>query len=376
MADWARSGAMALTGRPGGPPLVAPGRPASVVREGLEKLGRDVPGLLGERAAYAGLRRRAPLSCGGTMRFVATRDGHVALSLARAADVELIPALVEAAVEDPWKALASWAARMSTLEVADRMELLGLPGGAVPSRPAPLRPVDVSTGDVAVSVMGSRTVTDTPTILDLTSLWAGPLCAHLLGLAGARVIRVDSVSRPDPSRDSNPGFVDLLREGHDSVSLDLRSPGDQARLRALMGSADLVLEASRPRALSRLGIDAEEVARDGTSWLSITARGRASDAVGFGDDVAATAGLVLDDGGALIPVGDAIADPLAGVSAAVAAMEALRSPQVRLIDVSMQHVARATIGPVPPHQLVRRSGGWWVECDVGAFPVAEPETRR
>jgi hypothetical protein len=45
--------------------------------------------------------------------------------------------------------------------------------------------------------------------------------------------------------------------------------------------------------------------------------------VGFGDDVAASAGLVVADGGDLLPVGDALADPLAGTAAAVAAMGAL-----------------------------------------------------
>ncbi|WP_460794402.1 hypothetical protein [Nocardioides pacificus] len=53
----------------------------------------------------------------------------------------------------------------------------------------------------------------------------------------------------------------------------------------------------------------EEVVAAGTSWLSITARGRASDAIGFGDDVAACAGLVVRDGDDLLPVGDASARP-------------------------------------------------------------------
>jgi len=29
-------------------------------------------------------------------------------------------------------------------------------------------------------------------VVDLSALWAGPLCANVLGLAGARVIKVES----------------------------------------------------------------------------------------------------------------------------------------------------------------------------------------
>ncbi|ODU06835.1 MAG: hypothetical protein ABS81_03270 [Pseudonocardia sp. SCN 72-86] len=73
-------------------------------------------------------------------------------------------------------------------------------------------------------------------------------------------------------------------------------PGtDRAALHALVHAADVVIEASRPRALRGWGIDAEaEVAR-GATWLSITAAGRACDRVGFGDDVTASAGLVALD---------------------------------------------------------------------------------
>src|SRR4051794_5975369 len=89
---WAASGAMALTGLPTGPPLVGPGRPATSVVKAMDRLranawgitgGPGLPGveLLGERAAYAGLVRRGPLSCGGAFRVLRTLDGHLGLSL-------------------------------------------------------------------------------------------------------------------------------------------------------------------------------------------------------------------------------------------------------------------------------------------------------
>lgn len=369
-ADWARSGAMALTGRADGPPMLAPGRAASAVREQLEDLGRSHPGILGERAAYAGLTRRGPWSCGGAMRVLPTRDGHVALSLARADDVALIPALVESrSVGDPWDTVAAWAATAATQEVDERLVLLGLPGGAVRQTPA-------ERAGVLTTRLGSRTPRERPLVVDLTSLWAGPLCAHLLGSTDARVVKIENRSRPDGARSGPPDFFALLHAGHEQRVLDLADEADLEQLHELVAGADLVLEASRPRALRQLGLVAEDVVADGTSWLSITACGRASDAVGFGDDVAARAGLLVADRDDLLPVGDALADPLAGVRAAVAAAAALGGSDAVLIDLSMVDLVAETLAPVPDHTVLRRDDRWWVEHADGTDPVHDPERRR
>src|SRR6266702_6773412 len=99
-ADWAESGAMALTGPAEGPPALAPGAPASALAGALAvfglltrvRTGSDEPdlpgtGLLGERAALAGLSRRAPRSVGGAFRALRAADGWLGLSLARPDDV-------------------------------------------------------------------------------------------------------------------------------------------------------------------------------------------------------------------------------------------------------------------------------------------------
>ena len=363
---WAGSGAMALTGRADGPPALGPGRPAGFVHDHLRALGlptAPLRGLLGERAAYAGLTRRGPWSCGGAMRVLATTDGHVALSLARPEDLALVPALVEeATVPDAWTSVAAWAARTSAAEAEERIHLLGLPGGRVgpPGAAAP-RPRPVRLPDRPV------------TVLDLTGLWAGPLATHLLHLLGARVVKVESRQRPDGARRGAPDFFSLLDRGKEHVVLDL--PGEIARLRELALSADLVVESSRPRALAQLGLDAHEVVAAGTPWVSITARGRASDTIGFGDDVAACAGHVVVDGCDLLPVGDALADPLAGVRAAWECVAALDGPS-RLVEVSMLDVARtAAAGGVPEHRVERRDGVWWLETAAGSCRVESPRRR-
>lgn len=384
LQDWAASGAMALTGRPDGPPLAAPGAPASRVRQMLERtadLTRErtgntpsLPGveILGERAAIAGFTRQGPRSCGGSSRVLRTDDGWLAMSLPRCDDLDLVPALIE---NDPngdhWEAVAHWAERIPTAEAAERARLLGLACAPLPPDPADRRaPVVLTEGGPRKSRR------ERPRVIDLTSLWAGPLCAHLLGLGGAVVVKVESTHRPDGARLGPVGFFDLLHAGHRMVSLDFRDPAGVARLRDLVADADLVLEASRPRALQQLGIHAEQVVSSGVSWLSITAHGRDTNLIGFGDDVAAGAGLILPDGDDMLLCGDALADPLAGVYAAAAASEALTSDRALLIDVSMHHAALDAAGGEPEPHAVRREGArWWVESQSGRFPVADPVPR-
>jgi hypothetical protein len=71
-ADWVRSGVVALTGRPEGPPLVPPGEAATAAGRVAARLAAatsrsdhpvraDGASLLAERAAYTGHRRRGPI---------------------------------------------------------------------------------------------------------------------------------------------------------------------------------------------------------------------------------------------------------------------------------------------------------------------------
>jgi hypothetical protein len=300
------------------------------------------------------------------MRIMPARDGHVALSLARESDVELVPALVEGGpTDDPWGTVAAWLAGTPAAEAEARLHLLGMPGGEVDTMPVTRQ---------RVKVPRRTSLHEDVLVVDLSALWAGPLCTHLLGLLGARVVKVESLARPDGARRGQADFFRLLNEGKEHLALDL--PRDIGRLRELVAGADLVVESSRPRALRQMGLVAEEVVAEGTTWLSITARGRASDSVGFGDDVAACAGLVLRDGEDLVPVGDAMADPLTGVVAAVRAVEALQSENAALLDVAMLEVARdARAGAAEPHEVTLREDGWYVETDDGDAPVLAPRRR-
>jgi crotonobetainyl-CoA:carnitine CoA-transferase CaiB-like acyl-CoA transferase len=190
-------------------------------------------------------------------------------------------------------------------------------------------------------------------VVELGSLWAGPLCGSLLAAAGADVIKVESTGRPDGARSGPSAFFDLLNGGKRSVALDLATADGARALRALLAGADVVIEASRPRALEQLGIDAPAlVAGDGPrAWVSITGHGRTGSArewVAFGDDAAVAGGLVAWDDAGPVFCADAVADPTTGVVAAVAALEALAAGGRHLLDVPLAAVAAHLAGPTLP----------------------------
>ncbi|MFI5798492.1 CoA transferase [Streptomyces sp. NPDC051677] len=373
--DWARSGIPLLTGHPGGPPLLPPGGAATfaswladqVASAGGARL--DGAGLLAERAALSGRGRRGRLSVGGTCRLLPTRDGWAAVSDARADDPLLWSALIgrDLDAEALPRRLADWLAVHDGAELDARVELLGLAGGAVRPRPERTCPLPGPPRDVNGLLA-----------VDFSALWAGPLCAHLLGSAGARVVKVETPSRPDGARFGDPAFYDLLHAGHSSVVLD---PGDvrgRAALHELVARADVVIEASRPRALAGFGLDAEAEAARGCTWISITAHGRASERIGFGDDVAASRGLLATDaGGRPVFAGDAVADPLTGLLAAALALSEQPGGGGVIWEVSMADVVSACLSvSAGDARLVGRGDDWLVDTGRTAFPVAAPRPRR
>jgi crotonobetainyl-CoA:carnitine CoA-transferase CaiB-like acyl-CoA transferase len=431
-ADWARSGVVSLTGHPDGPPLVPPGDAATLAgrigaRLAVATAGSRHPvrldgaALLAERAAFTGHQRRGQISAGGATRLLPTSDGWAAVSCARPDDPVLLAALVGAELpDDPWSAVAAWLRTHTGAELADRAGLLGLP--AAPVDPATPPNTDLAASTAALADPASPPNSDrtrSPAgllVVDFSALWAGPLCAHLLGLAGARVVKVETPQRLDGARRGNQDFYNLLHAGHRAVLLDPATAAGRGALAALVAAADIVIESSRPRALAGFGLDAAAAVEQGTIWVSITAAGRDSTRVGFGDDVAAGAGLVTcDERGQPVFCGDALADPLTGLVAAELAMSAPRDARGMLLDVSMAGVVAATLAtaqrrPAPaatalhghpsptasrdalpghssltpvrdalpghPSPAARRAGtGWVIDTASGPVPVAHPRAR-
>src|SRR5690606_6711881 len=135
-----------------------------------------------------------------------------------------------------------------------------------------------------------------PLVVDLSAIWAGPLAGHLLWLAGAEVVKVESRRRPDEMRAVDPGLFELVNQGKANLAVDFSSDAGKTALLDLIRRADLVIESSRVRALRQLGIDADALVREvpGLVWLTITghgARGEAADWTGIGHDCGVAGGM-------------------------------------------------------------------------------------
>jgi CoA-transferase family III len=392
--EWALSGAMHLTGRSDEAPRLAPGPLATWMRDEVERLRRlapnplpadlDGPALLGERAALLGLHRRGTVAPGGACRLLEAADGWIATTLARPDDLALLPAWLDIeSGEDPWPAVARAVRTRGAEETVARARLLGLAAavsGPLSAAPPPHR----------VAARGrrrERPAGAAPRVLDLASLWAGPLCAHLLGLAGAQVVKVESASRPDGARAGSAPFFDLLNAGKASVALELSSRAGREALRRLIAASDVVIESARPRALRQLGIEAETLVAEqpGLVWVAISGYGRRDPGaiwIGYGDDTGVAAGLARatgEPGPTPLFCGDAIADPLAGAHAAVSALEAFRAGEAVLLDVALSDVAAAAAtgdGSARDARVVPCGGGFEVEAAGVRAPVRAPRARR
>lgn len=343
--SWAHSGLMKLTGFAEGAPLMCPAPIAACADGALAALAglapenslRDLRGadLLAERAEiYAHLRRGA-IAPGGSCRLLQTADGWLALNLAREEDWQLLPAWLEEECAAKWESVAAAVRARHAQELVARGRELGL--ALADSAPSPLIPLPPGEReDKSLSPLAGERLErggachknrSAPRVLELASLWAGPLCGRLLRLCGAEVIKIESPARPDGARRGSPEFFERLNAGKQNLWLDLTAPKGRDQLLELIRSADIVIEGSRPRALRQLGIRAESLLAEkpGLTWLSITGHGRGEPQenwVAYGDDAAVAAGLshlMHEVTGRQVFCGDAIADPLTGIHAALAA---------------------------------------------------------
>jgi crotonobetainyl-CoA:carnitine CoA-transferase CaiB-like acyl-CoA transferase len=335
---WGSSGLAYLTGLPDGPPdfsranvlTHAQGVAAAVAeRWGITV---DAAGLLAGRAALLGLTRGGRVSAGGATRLLVAADGWCAITLSRPDDAAAVPALVQHddVAGDPWVALRRWAATRPLCAVVERATLLDIPAAGL--------------GEAAAAAPRTRPrggrgpARDVSELLvaDLSSMWAGPLCGQLLARAGATVVKVESPVRPDGTRGGNRAFFDWVNGQKLSYCVDF--DGQAGELRELLGAADVVIEGSRPAALTRrrLGQDQIEPGR-GRIWLRI--KGYADSRPAFGDDAAVGGGLVGVAADGPVFCGDAIADPLTGLEAARVVAESLGRGGGELIEVSMAAVA-------------------------------------
>ena len=189
-------------------------------------------------------------------------------------------------------------------------------------------------------------------VLDLSTMMAGPYAATLLGDLGADVIKIESPYGDEsrhlgPARDGErSAFLSLNRNKRDIV-LDLRLPDAQEAFARLVASADIFLTNIREPALSRLGLDYDQVRRhrEDIIWVGVTAFGADGPYAGRpGIDflIQGYAGLLALNGepeGPPVRVTVPLIDTLSSVLASTAALAALHTRTAtgkgQRIDISL-----------------------------------------
>jgi hypothetical protein len=318
-------------------------RLAAEIAELSQVVGRrvdvDLPSLT-DRKGQLKLGRPGLFSPNRACRLVRAADGWIALNLARPDDVDLLPAWLGCeAGDDPWAAVEAAARGRPWRELVDFARVLGLPAAGVgevaaTSTKAPQLPFGKPAG-------GPRPAR---TAVDLSSLWAGPLCGAVLVAQGAAVAKVESARRPDPSRESTPEFFHRLNAGKRQLALDFGAAADRARLRDMIQAADVVITSARPRAFEQLGLAPAEIfaARPDLVWVAISGygwTGADADRVAFGDDAAAAGGLVSWTPRGPRFLGDALGDPVTGLAAAAGALRALSQGGGVVVDAALARIS-------------------------------------
>ncbi|MGV9901487.1 CaiB/BaiF CoA transferase family protein [Streptomyces sp. NPDC003388] len=247
-------------------------------------------------------------------------------------------------------------------------------------------------------------------VLDLATLFAGPMAATLLGDFGAEVIKVEHPVRPDPSRGHGPAkdgvglWWKVLGRNKRAITLDLSRPGGRATLLRLAATADVVIENFRPGTLEKwdLGWPELSAANPRLVLARVTAFGQFGPYAhrpGFGTLAEAMSGFAAltgepDAPPTLPPFG--LADSVAGLATAYAVLTALaardRTGEGQVVDMAIIEPILAVLGPQPtwydqlgyvqertgnrsannaPRNTYRTADGAWVAVSTSAQSVAE-----
>ncbi|WP_405879146.1 CoA transferase [Streptomyces sp. NBC_01136] len=247
-------------------------------------------------------------------------------------------------------------------------------------------------------------------VLDLATLFAGPLAATMLGDFGAEVVKVEHPTKSDPSRGHGPSkdgiglWWKLLGRNKRTITLDLSKPGGRATLLRLAATADVIIENFRPGTLEKWGLGWDELsaANPGLVLARVTGFGQFGPYAhrpGFGTLAEAMSGFAAITGEpdappTLPPFG--LADSIAGLATAYAVLAALRardaSGRGQVIDMAIIEPILTVLGPQPtwydqlghvqprtgnrsannaPRNTYRTADGSWVAVSTSAQSVAE-----
>lgn len=247
-------------------------------------------------------------------------------------------------------------------------------------------------------------------VLDLATLFAGPLAATMLGDFGAEVIKVEHPRKPDPSRGHGPSkdgvglWWKLLGRNKRTMTLDLSTPGGRTTLLRLAATADVIIENFRPGTLEKWGLGWSDLSSANPRLVlaRVTGFGQYGPYArrpGFGTLAEAMSGFAAITGEpdappTLPPFG--LADSIAGLTTAYAVMTALaardRTGEGQVVDMAIIEPILTVLGPQPlwydqlghvqprtgnrtqnnaPRNTYRTADGRWVAISTSAQSVAE-----
>ncbi|MEQ4209446.1 CoA transferase [Actinopolymorpha sp. B9G3] len=247
-------------------------------------------------------------------------------------------------------------------------------------------------------------------VLDVSTLFAGPLAAMYLGDFGADVIKIEHPHRPDPARghgvakDGHNLWWKTLGRNKRAMTLDLSRPEGQEIFRRLAATTDVVIENFRPGTLERWNLGPEHLhaLHPGLVLARVTGFGQVGPyrrRPGFGTLAEAMSGFAAmtgepDGPPTLPPFG--LADGVAALATAYAVMVALHSCAAtgrgQVVDMALIEPILSILGPqisrwdqlgtVPqrrgnrssdnaPRNTYQTSDGRWVAISTSAQSIAE-----
>ncbi len=146
-------------------------------------------------------------------------------------------------------------------------------------------------------------------VVDFTHFIAGPFATMMLADMGANVIKIEAPGRGDDFRQYPPVHPDLAQgapflwsnRNKRSVALDLKTPEGLEVARALIATADVVVENFSTGVMERFGLDYESCRRANPEvvYCSVSAYGREgpfADRLGFDPIAQAESGFVSMNG--------------------------------------------------------------------------------
>ncbi|WP_288191739.1 CaiB/BaiF CoA-transferase family protein [uncultured Phyllobacterium sp.] len=177
-------------------------------------------------------------------------------------------------------------------------------------------------------------------VVDMSQFLSGPYASLRLMDLGARVIKIERPDGGDLSRrlylsDTEIGgdstIFHAINRAKESLAIDLKSEGDLASLRKLLGKADVLIQNFRPGVIKRLGLDYDAVKAINSRlvYASISGYGEEGPWVSRpGQDLLAQSrsGLMWlngDESQGPVPFGLAVADMLAGAATVQGVLAAL-----------------------------------------------------